>query len=211
MAVRSQPVSLAVSRPTSQQILYVGEERVLVVRKRIKNLYMRIRPTSGEIEISAPTRASDEYITQFVNQRLPWVERQRSRLAERQRQFDKQHAGGSPLLTWTKESERQARVRLEELIPPLVEKWSAIIGRSPSHITVRRMTSRWGSCTPASRRIRLNLQLGVMDQRFLEYVLVHEMTHLWVNGHGEQFQKRMDSYLPQWRQLRREINQHIVW
>lgn len=67
-----------------------------------------------------------------------------------------------------------------------------------------------GSCTPKTGRIRLNLQLGLMDPRFLEYVLVHEMTHLWENGHGEDFQRRMSAYLPQWRQLRRELNRHVV-
>lgn len=79
-----------------------------------------------------------------------------------------------------------------------------------THITLRIMTSRWGSCTPKTGRIRLNLQLGLMDPRFLEYVLVHEMTHLWENGHGEDFQRRMSAYLPQWRQLRRELNRHVV-
>ena len=80
----------------------------------------------------------------------------------------------------------------------------------PTHVTLRIMTSRWGSCTPKTGRIRLNLQLGLMDPRFLEYVLVHEMTHLWENGHGEDFQRRMSAYLPQWRQLRRELNRHVV-
>ena len=87
-------------------------------------------------------------------------------------------------------------------------KGSPIIGREPTHVTLRVMTSRWGSCTPKTGRIRLNLQLGLMDPRFLEYVLVHEMTHLWENGHGEGFQRRMSAYLPQWRRLRR--NRHVV-
>lgn len=63
---------------------------------------------------------------------------------------------------------------------------------------------------PKTGRIRLNLQLGLMAPRFLEYVLVHEMTHLWENGHGEGFQRRMSAYLPQWRQLRRDINRQVV-
>lgn len=49
-----------------------------------------------------------------------------------------------------------------------------------------------------------------MAPRFLEYVLVHEMTHLWENGHGEGFQRRMSAYLPQWRQSRRDINRQVV-
>ena len=91
-----------------------------------------------------------------------------------------------------------------------LSKWGPIVGRTPTHITLRLMSSRWGSCTPKTGRIRLNLQLGLMAPRFLEYVLVHEMTHLWENGHGEGFQRRMSAYLPQWRQLRRDINRQVV-
>lgn len=44
----------------------------------------------------------------------------------------------------------------------------------------------------------------------LEYVLVHEMTHLWANGHGADFQRRMSAYLPSWRELRRELNKRVL-
>lgn len=49
-----------------------------------------------------------------------------------------------------------------------------------------------------------------MEPRFLEYVLVHEMTHLWANGHGADFQRRMSAYLPSWRELRRELNKRVL-
>lgn len=111
---------------------------------------------------------------------------------------------------WNDAAKERAVRAINAQLPVLLAKWSPIIGRKPTHVTLRIMTSRWGSCTPKTGRIRLNLQLGLMDPRFLEYVLVHEMTHLWENGHGEDFQRRMSAYLPQWRQLRRELNRHVV-
>ena len=111
---------------------------------------------------------------------------------------------------WNDAAKERAVQAINAQLPALLAKWTPIIGRKPTHITLRIMTSRWGSCTPKTGRIRLNLQLGLMDPRFLEYVLVHEMTHLWENGHGEGFQRRMSAYLPQWRQLRRELNRHVV-
>jgi predicted metal-dependent hydrolase len=111
---------------------------------------------------------------------------------------------------WNDDLRRAAAASINKALPALLARWEPIIGRSPTHITLRTMTSRWGSCTPKTGRIRLNLQLGLMDRRFLEYVLVHEMTHLWEHGHGAGFQRRMSAYLPDWRQLRRELNQHMV-
>ena len=111
---------------------------------------------------------------------------------------------------WTDERKHAAAAAIDAALPGLLRKWAPIVGRSPSHVTLRVMTSHWGSCTPKTGRIRLNLQLGLMEPRFLEYVLVHEMTHLWANGHGADFQRRMSAYLPSWRELRRELNKRVL-
>lgn len=112
---------------------------------------------------------------------------------------------------WTQTTKLQAAQRINTQLPELLGRWEPVIGRKPTHITLRTMTTRWGSCTPKTGRIRLNLQLGFMDPKFLEYVLVHEMTHLWVGGHGSEFQAHMSTYLPYWKQLRRQLNRHVVW
>jgi predicted metal-dependent hydrolase len=119
-------------------------------------------------------------------------------------------ARNATVLEWTAELRACAAGAINAQLPDLLAKWEPIVGRAPSHITLRAMTSRWGSCTPKTGRIRLNLQLGLMEPRFLEYVLVHELTHLWESGHGAGFQRRMTAYLPNWRQLRRELNQRMV-
>lgn len=174
---------------------------VAVTRKSIKNLYLRVRPATGAIEVSAPLRMDDARIAAFVRQRREWIERQRRRVAEQTE---------SSGFTWTDELRQRARGNIEAALPELLRQWEPVIGRTPTHITLRTMSSRWGSCTPKTGRIRLNLQLGLMEPRFLEYVLVHEMTHLWEHGHGSGFQRRMDGYLPGWRALRRELNRRVV-
>lgn len=166
------------NRVISETTASIAGMRVAIVRKPIKNMYLRIKPPNADIVISAPQRMSQSAIERFVTERKPWIER--------------------------------AQRNIESQLPVLLAKWGPIVGRTPTHITLRLMSSRWGSCTPKTGRIRLNLQLGLMAPRFLEYVLVHEMTHLWENGHGEGFQRRMSAYLPQWRQLRRDINRQVV-
>lgn len=46
---------------------------------------------------------------------------------------------------------------------------------------------RWGSCTPGEGSIRLSDRLRVMPSYVVDYVLVHELAHLIVSGHGERF------------------------
>ncbi|BDR53925.1 hypothetical protein KIMH_00360 [Bombiscardovia apis] len=198
----------------SREWLQVGSQRVLLVRKRVKNVYLRVKPPDGRVEITAPVRLSQAEIRRFISSRQAWIERAQDRIARSAQSLGPGSAGPQPANlaegTTSEERLREAKLIIEQQLPALLDKWVPIVGRGPSAISLRRMTTRWGSCTPATRRIRLNLELAWLDPKFLEYVLVHELTHLRASGHGALFQSLMSSYLPQWRMLRKELNQHII-
>lgn len=80
------------------------------------------------------------------------------------------------------------------------------IQRRPSEVRYRQMRSRWGSCNPRTGKVTLNRQLVHLPADLIEYVVVHEMTHLWESSHQVGFQRRMDNYLPSWRSLRQELS-----
>lgn len=172
-----------------------------ITRKRIRNLYLRVKPPEGRVEVSAPMRMPLATIDAFVAARHDWILEQRHRVAA---------APVTPKAAWDAERKARAAAAIEARLPALLTHWTPIVGRAPTHVTLRLMTSRWGSCTPRTGRIRLNLQLAELPPEMLEYVLVHEMTHLWASGHGAEFQRRMDCYLPDWRTLRRELNRRVV-
>ncbi len=59
---------------------------------------------------------------------------------------------------------------------------------------VSTMSKRWGSCTPADGTIRLSDRLGDVPDHVLDYVLLHELAHLLVPGHGPGFWRLLGSY-----------------
>ncbi len=59
---------------------------------------------------------------------------------------------------------------------------------------VSNQRSRWGSCTPADGTIRLSTRLQGMPAYVIDYVLLHELTHLVVHGHDEQFWSWVNRY-----------------
>ena len=107
------------------------------------------------------------------------------------------------------------RQQLKEAIPPLIAKWEPIIGVDVADWRVKRMKTKWGTCTIEARRIWLNLELVKKPPRCLEYIIVHEMVHLLERHHNERFVAYMDKSMPQWRLLRDELNQaplaHETW
>lgn len=54
--------------------------------------------------------------------------------------------------------------------------------------------TRWGSCTPVDATIRLSTRLRGMPDYVVDYVLLHELAHLLVPGHGEDFWALLAGY-----------------
>jgi predicted metal-dependent hydrolase len=101
--------------------------------------------------------------------------------------------------------DRWQRDQLRLRIPGLIERWEPIVERRVAGWSIRRMKTRWGSCTPETGRIRLNVELATKHPNCLEYVLVHEMAHLRERTHRKAFTALMDSLLPDWHARRDEL------
>ncbi len=98
---------------------------------------------------------------------------------------------------------QEAEARLQE--------WSKTMrldeqGLTPQGLGAQKMTSRWGSCHVSRRTIKLNSELARKPVAMLEYVLVHELVHLFERGHNARFYGLMDRYLPDWEDKRRQLN-----
>jgi hypothetical protein len=80
---------------------------------------------------------------------------------------------------------------------------------------VKKMKTKWGTCNITVKRIWLNLELTKKPPYCIEHVVVHEMVHLLERKHNDRFISLMNSYLPQWRQYKEELNRfpvsHAEW
>ncbi len=98
------------------------------------------------------------------------------------------------------------RHQIETAIPPLIAKWEPLMGVDVASFTVRKMKTKWGSCTPTLKTIRFNLELAKKPVECLEYVVVHELVHLLEPSHNHRFTSLMDRFMPKWRFYQSEIN-----
>jgi len=97
------------------------------------------------------------------------------------------------------------RKELQIAIPDVLEKCTKIVGRKPASVTVRKMKN-WGNCKQDGR-ITLNLNLAKKDKECLEYVTIHELCHLIEFNHGKNFKKLMDKYCPEWKKIKKRLNE----
>jgi hypothetical protein len=103
--------------------------------------------------------------------------------------------------------QRWYRCRLQAQLEPIMLLWQDRLQLKCAQVQVqvRKMKTRWGSCTPATTRIRINLELVKRAPSCLEYVVVHELLHLLEPAHNRRFYALLDQYLPDWRQRRTQL------
>jgi predicted metal-dependent hydrolase len=99
------------------------------------------------------------------------------------------------------------RRELRAKASPLLEKWSRRLEVSLSRFFIQRMKTKWGSSNPASRTVRLNLELAKFAPECLDYVALHELAHFVVPNHNERFRDILDANLPGWRHIRDRLNE----
>jgi len=107
------------------------------------------------------------------------------------------------------------RVQLKNQIPGLIAKWEEKMNIKVSEWQVKQMKTKWGSCNIEAKRLWINLELAKKPEHCLEYIIVHEMVHLLERHHNDRFHYLLETYLPNWKQLKTELNQlpvsHADW
>jgi predicted metal-dependent hydrolase len=98
------------------------------------------------------------------------------------------------------------REQLRQVIPNLVTKWEPRLEVSVRRWTIRRMKTKWGSCNRETGHIWFNVELAKKQPESLEYIVVHELTHLLERKHGPRFTRLMDKFLPDWPARRDQLN-----
>lgn len=172
---------------------------ITVIKKRMKNMYLRIKKEDGSVLISAPHQVSREYIYRFAAERIDWIKDNREKyLRENQNKKEISPA----------ELKRQKEA-LKKQVEFLVKKWEPVMQVKVSGITIRQMKTRWGSCNVRTHHININLALAHKAPECLEYVVVHEMTHILEPSHNQVFWGYMTQFYPQWKRVRKQLNKEL--
>lgn len=179
-----------------------------IIKKNIKNINLTITAPKGDVRVSAPYSLTLERIEHYLKSKLGWIKKQRAHFQQREQYPPDENNDSKPVqhlhLVEVNRIEIEA---FTEQIAALIQHWEKIMSVSVAKFSIRRMKTRWGSCTPSSRTIRINLALAKKSHACLEYVVVHELVHLLEPSHNKRFKQLMDRYLPTWRSIQIELNQ----
>jgi len=107
------------------------------------------------------------------------------------------------------------RQKMKEYVPRIIAKYEELLGVKVDGFGIKKMRTKWGTCSRDAKRIWLNLELAKKPQHFTEYIVVHEMVHLLERRHNGRFTAYMDKFIPSWRLYKEELNRselgHVSW
>lgn len=165
---------------------------VSVVRRKAKRIIVRVKP-DGEIILTIPFwRATLAEGAAFLASKWEWALRTRERVLAHP---------APPVCEFTP----MEVAELQTLVGELHSLWAARLDEFGVAWKLRRMKTRWGACNYLKRRITYAVMLAGQSRECIEYVVVHELTHLKAHGHGPKFKALMDAQLPDWRERRRRL------
>ena len=174
--------------------IYIDGLPVEVTKKRIKRMTMRIKEPDGRVVISAPYMTPDREIIAFVRAKRGWIDDCIARVLRKAAEHPE------PANAAEKEARRaDLERRIAERLPEIERR----TGLKCNGWTVRDMHTRWGSCNTRTHHVNFSLMLATRSDTELDYVILHELVHTVVPGHGRDFYALMDRFMPGWKTIRR--------
>ncbi len=149
-----------------------------------------------------------------------WVlylgERLNLRMSIVENKIGKIHIDGNTLMVSIREDDRSAfgeyvtgwmRFQAKGFLPSRTFELAERLDVTPNRITVKSQKTRWGSCSK-KKNINLNWRLIMVPPEVRDYVIYHELCHLFELNHSTRFWERVEKYCPQYRDAIQWMNRN---
>ena len=119
---------------------------------------------------------------------------------------DEEFAQKMFLRWWKKTAENVFQNELDVLYEKIFKKYRV----AKPDIYVRKMKTLWGSCTPSKSKVTFNNYLYKANIRCIQYVVLHELTHLLYPNHSKQFYDFLTVHMPDWQERKKQLDTEVV-
>lgn len=162
--------------------------------KSSKSLKLRIRP-DGELLVTAPLRLPKRYIDNFICEQTKWIDEKKAFLDSLPEVHIKTKKGDY------EKYKEQARA----IIKIQLEKINSHYKFEYKNISIRDQKTRWGSCS-ARKNLSFNYKVVFIPEKFIAYIVAHELCHLTEMNHGPNFWRLVNETIPDYKNIQKELH-----
>lgn len=208
-----------------------------VVKRKTKKITLKV-DIDGRLRLTVPKRMSEEQVREFLKKNMSVIEKMIHAVDERKKSFLSKNSilylgkemsvnldtsaivpisfNGEYFILNPRYAEhinilahRWLKRRAEEYLPKRLSELSAKMGVKYAKVQVRDVKSRWGSCS-SKGTISLNWRLIMAPQDVIDYVLIHELSHVPYPNHGKGFWIFVEKHCPRYREYRNWLKENGI-
>ena len=177
--------------------IVVGDKKIDFAFKRLRrsrSLRISIKK-DGQITLTAPLFVSVKQAEKFLLHNINWV-------VEKLKQH-KEKSAKSIFPSGSKDFLLN-KSRALHLVRDKIAKLNAIYGFKHAKVSIKNMSTRWGSCSKQGN-LNFNYKMIYLDDELAEYIVAHELCHLAQMNHGQNFWTLVATTIPNWQILRKKL------
>lgn len=159
-----------------------------LIRSKRKTVSIQV-DIDCNITVRAPLRASQKEIDRILFEKKEWLEK--TIISQREKKKE--------IKEYSEEEIELLRKKAKEIIPQKVEYYANLMQLQPASVKINSAKKRYGSCS-GTDSLNFSLYLMDKDERFIDYVVVHELAHIKHHNHSKEFYKLIEQYLPDYKE-----------
>lgn len=159
-----------------------------LIRSKRKSVAIQV-DSDCNITVRAPLRISQKEIDKILLEKKGWLEKTIISQREKRKEIREYSEDDIELL----------RKKAKEIIPRKVEYYANIMQVNPSSVKINSAKKRYGSCS-GTNNLNFSLYLMDKDERFIDYVVVHELAHIKHHNHSKEFYGFIEQFMPDYKE-----------
>ena len=159
-----------------------------LVRSKRKSVAIQV-DADCNITVRAPLKLSQKEIDKILLGKKSWLEKTIISQREKKKNIKEYSDYDIKLL----------RKNAKEIIPEKVKYYASIMQVVPASVKINSAKKRYGSCS-GTNNLNFSLYLMDKDERFIDYVVVHELAHIKHHNHSKDFYKFIEQFMPDYKE-----------
>ncbi|MDR0817647.1 MAG: M48 family metallopeptidase [Clostridiales Family XIII bacterium] len=168
-----------------------------LTRSRRRTITIRVTK-DAVLDVRAPMRTSVREIEGFLRSKQKWIDRHMKEARDAAK--SRAEFSVSPAVV------KQLRDKAKAVLTERTEHYAELMGVRPASVRVGSAKSRWGSCSSAGR-INYAWYIIMGDDELIDYLVVHELTHLTHMNHSKRFWDAVGIYIPDAKSCRKRLRE----
>lgn len=108
-----------------------------------------------------------------------------------------------------KAMENWYRKKTKEKVEERINYYQKFFNAMPTAIKVKEQQKRWGSCT-SKNKLLFNWRCVMAKSNVLDYIIVHEMCHMYHKNHSKEFWELLNSVMPDYKSRKEWLKNYGV-